>query len=141
MSDVFWKPHPGQQTNYLSSSAFEALFGGAAGPGKTDCLVMEALRQVDNPRYNGILFRRTFPRLETADGMIARSERWYTAYGGRFNASKFFWRFPSGARIYFGHMQREADKLDYQGSQFAFIGFDELTEFEESQYMYLFTRC
>ncbi len=102
---------------------------------------MEALRQVANPRYNGILFRRTFPRLEAADGMIARSERWYPAYGGRFNASKYFWRFPSGARIYFGHMQREADKLDYQGSQFGFIGFDELTEFEQSQYMYLFTRC
>lgn len=136
-----WRPHPGQQTRFLSSPAFEALFGGAAGPGKTECLVMEALRQVHHPRYNAILFRRTFPRLDSADGMIARSQLWYPAYGGRFNTQKHFWTFPSGARIYFGAMELEQDRLTYQGSQFAFVGFDELTEFLEKQYMYMFTRC
>lgn len=141
MSPDVWRPHAGQQTRFLSSSAFEALFGGQAGPGKTDCLVTEPLRQIENPRYNGILFRRTFARLEAADGLIARSERWYPSYGGRYNATKHYWRFPSGSRIYFGHMQHEWDKQAYQGAQFGFIGFDELTEFEESQYMYLFTRC
>lgn len=141
MSNEVWKPHPGQQTRYLSSSAFEALFGGQAGPGKTDCLIEEPLRQIENPRYNAILFRRTFGKLEAADGLIARSERWYPAYGGRYNATKHYWRFPSGARIYFGHMQYEWDKQNYQGAQFAHIAFDELTEFEESQYLYLFTRC
>jgi hypothetical protein len=141
MSPDVWKPHPGQQTRFLSSSAFEALFGGQAGPGKTDCLVTEPLRQIESPRYNGILFRRTFTKLEAADGLIARSERWYPSYGGRYNATKHYWRFPSGSRIYFGHMQHEWDKQNYQGAQFAFIGFDELTEFEESQYTYLFTRC
>lgn len=125
----------------MSSSAFEALFGGQAGPGKTDVLVMEPLRQIENPRYNAILFRRTFAKLEAADGLIARSERWYPGYGGRYNAAKHYWRFPSGSRIYFGHMQHEWDKQNYQGAQFAHIGWDELTEFEESQYMYLFTRC
>lgn len=136
-----WKPHPGQQVRFLSSSAFEALFGGQAGPGKTDCLVMEALRQVENPRYNGILFRRTYKKLEQADGLIARSKLWYPSYGGRYNETKHMWIFPSGARIYFAQMQHEWDKQDYQGAQFAFIAFDELTEFEESQYLYLFTRC
>jgi hypothetical protein len=138
---VFWKPHPGQQVKFLSSPAFEALFGGAAGPGKSDCLVVEALRQVDNPRYNGILFRRTFTRLEGADGLIARSERWYPTYGAKYNAQKHFWKFPSGARIYFGHMEHAGDEQMYQGWQFGYIAFDELTEFERSQYMYLFTRC
>lgn len=136
-----WKPHAGQQVSFLSSSAFEALFGGAAGPGKSDCLLVESLRQIENPRYNGILFRRTFNRLEGADGLIARSERWFPSYGGRYNSQKHVWKFPSGSRIYFGHMQHEWDKQQYQGAQFQYIGFDELTEFEESQYMYLFTRC
>lgn len=140
MNDI-WRPHEGQQTRFLSSPAFEALFGGAAGPGKTECLVMEALRQVNHPRYNAILFRRTFPRLDSADGMIARSQLWYPTYGGRFNTQKHFWTFPSGARVYFGAMELEQDRLTYQGAQFAFIGFDELTEFTERQYMYLFTRC
>lgn len=136
-----WRPHPGQQTRFLSSPAFEALFGGAAGPGKTDCLLMESLRQIAHERYNAILFRRTFNRLEGADGLIARSERWFPAFNGRYNSQKHVWRFPSGARIYFGHMQHEWDKQQYQGAQYAYIGFDELTEFEESQYLYLFTRC
>lgn len=136
-----WRPHSGQQTRFLSSPAFEALFGGQAGPGKTECLVMEALRQVDNPRYTGILFRRIFPSLEAARGLIQRSLEWYPAYGGRYNAGKHYWSFPSGARIYFGHMQHEADMLDYQGAEYAFIGFDELTEFTERMYLYMFTRC
>ncbi len=124
----------------MSSWAWEALYGGSAGPGKTDCLVMEATRQVENPNYNGILLRRVFPSLETADGMIARSQRWYPSFGGKYNWAKHYWTFPSGARIYFGHMQHETSKFLYQGAQFSFIGFDELTEFTESQYTYMFTR-
>lgn len=136
-----WRPHPGQQTKFLSSPAFEALFGGAAGPGKTECGVMEALRQIHHPKYTGIIFRRTFPMLEAANGIIQRSLLWYPSYGGRYNASKHYWTFPSGARIYFGHMQYTADTLNYQGAEFSYIFFDELTEFEEAQYLYMFTRC
>jgi hypothetical protein len=102
---------------------------------------MEALRQVDNPHYNAILFRRTFPMLEAADGLIHRSQRWCKdGLGGKYNDQKHMWKFPSGARLYFGHMQREDDKLDYQGAQFAFAGFDELTEFTITQYTYIFSR-
>jgi hypothetical protein len=136
-----WHPHKGQQIRFLGSPAFEALFGGAAGPGKTDCLIMEALRQIEHPLYTGILFRRTFPKLEQADGIIQRSLRWYPGYGGRYNASKHYWTFPSGARIYFGHLQRTDDMYQYQGAQFSFVGFDELTEFDRDMYLYLFTRC
>ncbi len=102
---------------------------------------MEALRQVGNPRYTGIIFRRVFPSLEAARGIIQRSLEWYPAYGGRYNSQKHYWTFPSGARIYFGHMQYEADMLQYQGAEYAFVGFDELTEFTERQYLYMFTRC
>lgn len=136
-----WRPHPGQQTKFLSSPAFEALFGGAAGPGKTECLVMEALRQIWHPKYTGIIFRRTFPMLEAARGIIQRSLEWYPAYGGKYNDQKHYWKFPTGARIYFGHMQYLRDMLTYQSAEFSFVGFDELTEFEEQQYLYMFTRC
>lgn len=135
-----WKPHAGQQTRFLSSPAYEALFGGAAGPGKTECLVMEALRQIQNPQYRGILFRRTFPSLEQADGLIQRSHQWYPTYGGIYNAGKHYWKFPSGARIYFGHMMYEESKFIYQGAQYQFIGFDELTEFTKTQYLFMITR-
>lgn len=101
---------------------------------------MEALRQIDNPQYNAILFRRTFPMLEAADGLIHRSQQWFPGLGAKYNDQKHVWKFPSGARIYFGHMQREDDKLDYQGAQFAYAGFDELTEFTQTQYTYIFSR-
>lgn len=136
-----WKPHPGQQTAFFESTAFEALFGGAAGPGKSETLLMLAKEQVWHPKYTAILFRRTFPMLEQADGLIQRSLLRYPAYGGRYNAAKHFWTFPSGARIYFGHMQLEKDMYQYQGAQFTFVGWDELTEFEERMYLYMFTRC
>lgn len=140
-AQLVWKPHAGQQERFLSSPAFEALFGGAAGPGKTDCLLMEALRQIHIPRYRAILFRRTFPRLSSADGLIDRSKTWYPGYHGIYHSQDHYWRFPSGARIYFGHMQYTDDKNQFQSAQYQYIGFDELTEFEESQYLYLFSRC
>jgi hypothetical protein len=136
-----WHPNSNQQTRFLSTPAFEALFGGAAGPGKTDCLVMEALRQIAHPKYTGILFRRTFPELEGANGIIQRSHRWYPGYGGKYNDTKHFWRFPSGARVYFGHMEHAGDELTYQGWELAYIAFDELTTFLQKQYLYMLTRC
>lgn len=116
------------------------MVGGAAGPGKTELLLMESLRQIGHPAYRAILFRRIFPSLEAADGLIDRSLRWFPGYGGRYNASKHYWIFPSGARIYFGHMQYRDTVHQYKSAQYQYIGFDELTEFEEFQYLYLFSR-
>jgi len=135
-----WKWNSEQQLRFLGSPADEALFGGAAGPSKTECLVMEALRQIAHPKYTAVIFRRVFPSLEAANGIIQRSLDWYPAYGGQYNGSKHYWTFPSGARIYFAHMQYEKDKMLYQGAEYAFVAFDELTEFEESQYTYMLTR-
>lgn len=137
---VTWKPVSSEQERFLSSSADEALFGGAAGAGKSDCLVMEALRQISNPRYNGILFRRTYPMLEGADGLIMRTQRWYPSFGGNYNISKHLWSFPTGARIYLAHLEHETDVMNYQGWQLQFIGFDELTHFLETQYLFMFSR-
>lgn len=38
-------------------------------------------------------------------------------------------------------MQHENDKYNYQGKEFQYIGVDELTQFSETQYLYLFSRC
>lgn len=136
-----WIPHPGQQTRFLASPAFEALFGGAAGPGKTETGLMEALRQIHHPMYTAIILRRTFTRLNAANGLVARSKRWFPLYGGSYNKQEHVWTFPSGAQIFFGHMEHDGDEEQYQGAEFCYIFFDELTEFLEKQYLYLFTRC
>ena len=87
---------------------FEALYGGAAGGGKSDYLLAEALRQVHIPQYRAIIFRKTYPEL--AD-LISRSHELYgNAFPkAKYNESKHCWRFPSGAIIYFGQMQHTKD--------------------------------
>jgi len=138
MDTVAWTPHEGPQTNYLSRGEFEVLFGGAAGPGKTECLVMDAGRDTDLKNHKALLLRRTFPQLQE---IIDRCFIWYPMLGGTYRSTEHRWYFPSGSTIQLGHMQHELDMYNYQGKEFSFIGFDELTHFTEKQYLYLFSRC
>ncbi len=135
-----WKPWPGPQTQFHRSSAFELLYGGSAGGGKSDCLLIEALRYVHVPGYSAILFRRTFPQLAQAGGLMPRSRELFSGRAS-WSEERKTWTFPSGATVSFGHMAHESDMYDYQGSAFAFIGFDELTHFTEPMYRYLFSRA
>ena len=130
--NVIWKPQP-KQIEFMQRPEYEALYGGAAGGGKTDALLAEALRQVDVPNYRAILFRDTTKQLE---GMISRSiELYLRAFPkAKYNANEMRWKFPSGATIFFGYMQYEQDKLNYQGKAYDFIGFDEVTHFSYGQY-------
>jgi hypothetical protein len=132
-----WIPHSGAQTEFLSRSEFEVLFGGSAGPGKTDCLVAALTRDIARPRYRGLLVRRTFPQLQE---IIDRCWRLYPALGGNYRATEKRWQFPSGAIIDLGHMQHEADKYNYQGKEYHRAAIDELTQFTETQYTYLISR-
>jgi len=50
------------------------------------------------------------------------------------------WRFPSGATISFHHLQHEKDRLNWKGAQVPMIGWDQLEEFTEAQFWYLFSR-
>jgi hypothetical protein len=132
-----WRPFPGRQEEFCTCGDFEVLFGGAAGPGKTDCLLMLATRFIHVPEYTGIIFRRTFPQLQE---IVDRCWRWYPRIGGQYRATEHRWYFPSGAKITLSHMQHEADQYNHQGKEYHFAGFDELTQFLRSQYLYIFSR-
>lgn len=132
-----WIAHEGAQTEFLRRSEFEVLFGGSAGPGKTDCLVAGLTRDVENPNYRALLLRRTFPQLQE---IIDRCWRLYPLLGARYRATEKRWQFPSGAILDLGHMQHEDDKYNYQGKEYHRVGVDELTQFSETQYTYLFSR-
>lgn len=138
MNNVIWQPQP-RQAVFLSRPEYEVLYGGAAGGGKSDALIAEALRQVHIPYYRAIIFRKTFPECRQ---LIDRSLAIYAAAypQAKYNASRHMWQFPSGAKIYFGSMQYDTDKVKYQGQQYDFIGFDELTHFTWDEYSYLFSR-
>ena len=136
---LVWKPWPGPQTRFHLNEAYECLFGGTKGPGKTDCILREGLRQVHLPNFRAIIFRRTYPRLGE---IIDRSFRYFKGLGATYSDKDLqlklpAWTFPSGAKFCFGHCQNEVDKYNYQGKEFHYLGFDQVEEFTESQYLFL----
>ncbi len=136
--NVVWQPQEKQRL-FLSRPEYEALYGGAAGGGKSDALVIEALRQVHVPHYKALILRKTFPQLAE---LVEKTERYYPRAfpRARYSAAAHVWSFPSGAKIVFGSMQHTADRLKYQGQAFDYIAFDELTHFTWEEYSYLFSR-
>lgn len=117
----------------------EAFFGGAAGPGKSDALLAGALQYVDVPGYAALILRRTYGDLALPGAIMARAREWL--YGKAHWADKTYtFTFPSKATITFGYCEAEDDVYRYQGTEAQYIAFDELTQFSESQYRYLFTR-
>lgn len=135
---VIWQPQP-RQAVFMARPEDEALYGGAAGGGKSDALVIEALRQVHIPHYKGLILRKTYPELtELIDKTLNYYPRCFPK--AKYNDSKHIWIFPSGAKIVFGSMQHSKDKTKYQGKAYDFIAFDELTHFTFEEYSYLISR-
>jgi hypothetical protein len=122
----------------LACGAYELFLGGAAGPGKSEYLVVAPMRWLTYPTYRAILFRNSFPELERT--LITKSRRLYPSLGGAFNESKHAWTFPSGARVEFSYLESDADVHRYQGAEYHFVGFDELPHFTDYQYRYMFSR-
>lgn len=133
-----WTPQP-RQAAFMARFEDEALYGGAAGGGKSDSALAEAVRQVDIPYYRGLILRKTYPQLSE---LIDRSQELYKQAfpRARYNDSKHVWTFPSGAKVYFGAMQYTKDRTNYQGKRYDFIDFDELTHFLWDEYSYMFSR-
>lgn len=124
-------PTPKQRI-FLLLHQEEAFYGGALGGGKSDALLAAALQYVDIPGYSAILFRRTFADLSLTGSLMDRAHAWLHDTDARWNGSKHFWTFPSGARLSFGYLDSEKDKHRYAGSEYHFIGFDEVTQLQQN---------
>lgn len=123
-----------KQEPWHACPAYESGFGGTKGPGKTQAMLMEALRGIHHPRYRGIIFRRTYKRLEE---VIERAWQWFPGLGGIWQGDRYQWSFPKGGKILLRHCQHEEDKRGYNGHEYHFMGFDQLEEMSETQYLFL----
>lgn len=131
----------GYQMKALSSSADILIGGGAAGVGKTWSLLIEPLRHIGVTGFGAVIFRRTSPMIRAEGGLWDASNNIYrNIKGASPRETTLDWKFSSGAKLKFSHLEHESNKFDWQGSEIAFIGFDELTHFTKSQFFYLLTR-
>jgi predicted phage terminase large subunit-like protein len=136
-----WEPTPTQAAFLLLDDVPEVMFGGAAGGGKSVAALTAALQYVDVPTYAALMVRKTFPSLFQPGALIPLSHEWLQGTDAHWNGTDRQWRFPSGATLNFGYLDTDLDKFQYQGAAYPFIDFDELTQFPESAYLYLFSRC
>lgn len=136
------RPQPGPQERFLATPADICIYGGAAGGGKTFALLMEPLRHVKNPGFGAVILRKNITQVTTEGGLWDESFDIYGKMRGArpIRTPQLRWVFPSGARVSFGHIERDDELFKWQGSQIPLLEFDELTHFTEKQFFYMLSR-
>ena len=109
------RPQEGPQEAFLSSPADIVIYGGSAGGGKTYALLMEPLRHINNPGFGAVIFRRESTQITNEGGLWDTAATIYPPLGGQPRVTpKMLYRWPSGAKVGFGHLNAELSVLDWQ---------------------------
>ena len=139
-SKVIFHPNEGPQTEFLAADEKDVLYGGAAGGGKSYAMIVDPLRYAHRSAHRALILRRSMPELRE---MIDKSRELYPQAfpGAKFREVEKLWNFPSGAKVEFGFLERDADVYRYQGQAYSWIGFDEITHLPtEFSWNYLASR-
>jgi len=138
--EVIFKANEGPQEDFLAAAETDVLYGGAAGGGKSYAMLVDPLRYAHRAAHRGLILRRSMPELRE---LIDKSRELYPkAFPGcKYKEVEKLWNFPSGAKIEFGFLERDADVYRYQGQAYSWIGFDEITHLPtEFSWNYLASR-
>lgn len=129
-----------KQADFVNSEVDDILYGGAAGGGKSQALlIFGALRRMQHPTSNGLMLRRTFSQLEKS--LILKSKQIYPLFGATYHEAKKLWAFPNGSLQHFGYLERDADTFNYHSDEYHDICFDESSLFTPFQLNYMTSRC
>jgi len=128
-----------RQADFLSYTGREALYGGAAGGGKSVALLIAGLQWIEEPGYHALILRRTFKQLAMSDSILAKAKDWLWGRV-RYNGDDHTFTFPNGNTLQFGHMEHADSVRNYQGGAWAFVGVDEGSQFTEDMLAYPRTR-
>ena len=140
LENVIFRPNEGPQTDFLAAPETDVLYGGAAGGGKSYAMLVDPLRFAHRSAHRALVLRRSMPELRE---LIDKSRELYPkAFPGcKFREVEKIWTFPSGAKLEFGFLERDADVYRYQGQAYSWIGFDEITHLStEFSWNYLASR-
>lgn len=129
-----------KQREFLDLDCYEAFYGGAAGGGKSSCLLMDAFKYVNHPEYSALLLRRTYAELALPGAIMSRAKEWIADTPAQWHDSSKTIHFPTGATVTFGYLENDNDVYRYQGAEFHYIGIDELPQLPEFPYRYLMSR-
>jgi predicted phage terminase large subunit-like protein len=140
METIRLQPQAGPQTDFLATTADIAIYGGAAGGGKSYGLLIDPLRHFKNKDFGGTIFRRTAVQVRNEGGLWDESVKVYSLFNAKPRESFLEWRFPSGMSMGFAHLEHDKDVANWQGAQIPWIGFDELTHFTMNQFFYMLSR-
>lgn len=149
LNTLEWKPNPKQaQFLALPFTIKEGFYGGGAGSGKSDVLLMYGIAHKwhEVPSFKQVFMRRTYPDLKKE--IVGRSREIYPKFGATFNQTDMVWTFPrldqfgsgnknGGAQIFLGHCEQEKDVHNYDSMEISLFTPDELTNCTEYIYLYI----
>lgn len=140
-----WMPQEGSQEAFLTAYrvAFEVLFEGTRGPGKTDALLMDFFQHVGKgygAEWRGIVFRRSYPELTD---IIAKSKKWFNTMcpAAKYNKVDHTWTFPDGEQLMLRHMSTPDDYWSYHGFGVPWIAFEELCNWPDDKCYKVMMSC